>query len=100
MREQEILKKYISYLTSMAEASKAGNYRKSNRQHDIMKSYYEQLKGMGHENVLKLRGYLQTEDDQIKCWLATHLLTDLSKKPGGLSAEMVLEEWRSGWLKP
>ena len=27
-------------------------------------------------------------------------LTDLSKKPGGLSAEMVLEEWRSGRLKP
>ena len=113
MDENDIINKYIDTFFAMGKASEAGDYRKNNRLYKIMQSYYEQLKELGAESVLKLKSYLQHEDDQLKCRVARDLLpydeeaavrvlTNLTKNSvaAGFSAELILKEWKAGRLKP
>ena len=90
----------------------SGNYRETNRHHDIIAAIYRELKLRGDEAVKRLTELLENDDDSVKVWAAAHTLefnelecSNILEKIGldrglvPLAARMTLREWRKGTLK-
>lgn len=93
------------------QATKTGDYKAANRNHDKLIALVPQIRACGSEGQAALLALTRDQDDAVVCWAATHVLSfdekqatavldELSKKPGpmGFNAKMVLQQWKKGQL--
>jgi hypothetical protein len=92
-------------------ATDGGDYRKANRNHDLVAAIYRELRSRGDEARVELLVLLDDVDPHVRGWAAAHalefapdrgerVLRRLAGSGGevGLSAEMTLREWANGSL--
>jgi len=106
-----LIKRYIAE----AEAHGAGileeNSKKSNQSYDNLQKVYLEIKSLNRLEDLKI--LLGHGNSSVRVWAATHLLpvseedsrstlNDVAKEvtPIGFNAQMIINEWNAGKLKP
>jgi succinate dehydrogenase flavin-adding protein (antitoxin of CptAB toxin-antitoxin module) len=108
---ESILNQYKQAAFLHGQATLTGDYKKGNRQHDVIIGCYIKLRALGIEAIDQVATLLDDEDDSVVVWAATHLLpyhekrsietlTSISTKRGiiAFGAKMVLSEWGKGAL--
>ncbi len=110
---KELVTQYEEAAIQHGESTESGNYKKTNRAHEIVAGVYRELRRRGQEDQELLLALLSSENLAVRVWAATHSLEFRPKRgepileavvAGPLSlvqldAEMVLKEWRKGNLK-
>lgn len=107
-----LVKAYAEAAAAHGETYETGDYKKGNREYDILAANYRELRARGHHAQLHLLELLNDSNSHVRGWAASHalefapergepVLTELARRGGltGFSAEMTLEEWRKGSLK-
>lgn len=97
---------YIQACIKQGKATEKGNYKVANRQYKIINKNYLLLHKAGEEGIRTLQGLLLHEEDYVKLWAASHIISMneyeakkilqyLSNKSGflGITALMTLKEW-------
>lgn len=111
MSKTEVLQSFKSAAKLQAEATCEGNSTKGNLNYEIIVKSASYLKK--NNQLLMLEPLLGEEDIGIKLWASTYLLETIEHKAlnvlntiasanilhHSFTAEMILEEWKTGNLK-
>lgn len=108
---EETISHYKNAAIEYGEVSYGSDSDKINRLHDIIINCYLKLKFEGEEAVLQLRSFMNSEDESLALWAATHILPydesnavktleKIRDSDNQLSfdAKYTLIEWKSGNL--
>jgi HEAT repeat protein len=108
----KLVERYAEAALLHGENTLSGNYRETNRQHDVIAAIYRELKSRGEEHVMQLKELINDRDDAVRLWAAAHtldlcqdvsekVLEEIGRSKGliPLSARTTLREWRKGTLK-
>jgi hypothetical protein len=106
-----LIQAYRAAAVAHGSATERGDYRKANRNHDLVAAIYRELRSRGDEARLELLTLLDDIDPYVRSWSAAHAL-DFAPDRGedvlrrlagsggavGLNAEMTLRAWANGSL--
>ena len=103
---------YTEYAIINCEASAKGNYKRANKNLEILISIIKELKTRGLEAQCSLLTLLKHNNFNVRLWAATHVLefapqegektlTELAGMDGliGIEAKTTLKEWKLGRLR-
>lgn len=103
---------YIAAARAHGAATESGNDEAANKHYDELMDALRLLRASTSEWPGVLQGALANEHPHVRCWAATHLLTErpvpaasaleaLASQRGiaAFNAKMVLREWRAGRLQ-
>lgn len=103
---------YLQNAIEHGKATDSGNHKKANKYHDELIKTFKKLREEENSWVSLLENLMKHDNDHVKCWAATHLLSEIEAKAtkvleelkngNGISsfnAEMVLDEWKNGTLQ-
>jgi len=106
----QLLSLYVDAASAHLRASKQGDHKRANPQHDIVAAAYRELRERGEEAALL--PLLAHADPGVRSWAGAHalefspragekVLEELTAEPGpvGFNAQMTLETWRGGELR-
>lgn len=109
----ELISRYAEAAREHATATAAGDYRVTNRAHDVIADIYGELRKRGTAAQHALLPLLRDESMSVRLWAGVHAL-DFSPDEGEaeleaiagsapsplrLAAEMSLREWRTGQFR-
>jgi hypothetical protein len=108
----KVIESFVAAAKMHGAATEEGNWKKANRQYDLMATAFDQLKLHGRtEWKASFLDLLQHENEFVRCAAAARtlefaparaeqVLIELSQQPGvvSLDAQMILERWRAGDL--
>jgi hypothetical protein len=122
MKKEQLKKLSIEQLIEATRSNSSERWRAisegrpkdGNRMFDLLVAMRRELRTRGLEAQRQLLALLNDPDPGTRCWVAAsvlefapgegeRVLTELAKLPDslvGFSAEMILEQWRSGTFKP
>lgn len=102
---------YAKAAAAHGSATDQGDHERSNKAHDDVIRALEVLRASSDSGRAVLASLLDSKDNHVRCWAATHLLPldevtatrtleELSTLPPfvGFNAKMVLREWQAGRL--
>jgi hypothetical protein len=106
-----IKNQYRALALAHGRATKAGDYKEANRNHDKLLALVPKIRACGQDGEAVLLALTEDSDEAVVCWSATHVLpfdekralavlSELAKKPGpmGFNAKMVVQQWKKGEL--
>jgi len=112
LSDAELLTAYKTAASFHMKAVKSGDFEAGNRQYKIIENCYRELRSRGEESQKKLLGLLDSSDDGVRVWSASHALEfspdiaqdvlqelELKNDLIGLTAHYTLKEWQKGSLK-
>lgn len=107
---EDLVQEYEQGAAAHGKALAAGDHRSANRAHDKIASAYRELRRRAA--ALYLLPLLESEDENVRVWVAAHalefapekgepVLLEFTERPGLLriEAEYTLKAWREGTLK-
>jgi hypothetical protein len=109
----DLIEEYRRVTLEQKRASSSGDHKKANAAFQKIVLLIREFRNRGEAAFIQLRELLDDPRIEVRSWAAVHLLDTYPEKaektleeiaaglpsPIRLSAEMVLEEWRSGQLK-
>ena len=112
MNDEELVERYVDAARQHGEAmTRPIDSDRANRMSDIVLGALNVMRQRPDKGRALLEPLLDNKDVSVRCWAATHFLPldenravatleFISRMKGaiGFSAEMVLQEWRSGRL--
>ena len=111
---EQLIEKTRTLSAERWRAINAGKPKDGNRMFDLLVAIRRELRARGVEAQRQLLGLLDDPDPGTRCWAAVsvlefaptegeRVLTEIAKLPDsliGFSAELTLEKWKAGTLKP
>jgi len=111
-KADELKRAYECSATTHGVASEEGDHKRANAAHDAIVDAYRQLRTLGNDGLRVLCELMESDNESVRCWAATHCLSIAETKAErvlarlaegtsvvSFTAEMVLSEWRNGTLE-